>query len=387
MHVLNLYTTTVNFDFLASLTTQHLVVLISFALFFIIQLTYYTTLFSRIAFYKKNNKSLTNNEAQKGVSVVICVRNESERLKEILPCILEQNCLKYEVIVVNNCSTDDSEDVLNLLKIDYPNLVSRTIELDKIFAHNNSMAWGVGFKAAKYDWIVLTDINCYPQNNNWLSSLQKNFNDNTEVVLSYTDITQNKLLRADNFLNALYYLSKARAKKPYMGTGTNLAFHKSLFFNNRGFHAQLKLYDKADSIFINSIVTAKNTVVDLSSDTINKSSLKISFKEWRLKCRDEYHSRRLFRAGTRYTGCAEMVTRVIFYVMFVIAFIYSLPIQWAWIMVLSMFGMRLIIQILIFAKVQKRLKEKGILFASLFWDIISPIVYLPIIMLSKKGRG
>ena len=374
-----------NLDFLKLLALDQQIILAAFVLFFLIQIIYYFTVFSRVAFYKHKGANVSE-VSQDGISVVICAHNESEKLEELLPKVLEQGHPLFEVIVINDCSTDNSDDVLNMLSTSYPNLVVRTIHLDEIFSHNNSMAWGVGIRAAQYEWIVLTDVNCYPDDENWLGTLQQNFTKETEVVLSYTHIQNNTLLRAGNFADTLHYLSTACAHKPYTGSGENLAFRKSLFFENKGFHALLKLYDKADRIFINSVATAKNTVVDLTPGAINSSTLKISFKDWRLKRRDEIRSQRLFRKGTQYKGCFELVSRSLFYLLFIAALVFILDIQWAWITVLSLFVVRLFVQILIYSKAQKRLKEKGLLLISILWDIISPLIYLPIILLSKIER-
>jgi glycosyltransferase involved in cell wall biosynthesis len=375
----------VNLDFLSLLSIEQQIIISCFVLFFIIQAVYYCAVFIRVAFYRAKSTNLSD-LSQEGISVVICAHNESEKLEKLLPKILKQGHPAFEVIVVNHRSTDDSADVLNLLKLTYDNLIIRTIELDEIFTHNNAMAWGIGIKAAQYEWIVLTDINCYPENENWLMALRQNFGKKIDIVLSYTRIQRHKLVRADNFFDALSYLSKACAGKPYAGSGSNIAFRKDLFFNNRGFHPQLKLHDKADRIFANTVCKKANTSVDLGFESVNRSSLRLSFKEWMRKRRDELRSQRLFRPGTKNVGYFELVSRAFYYALFIVALICSLDVQWAWITVLSVFAARLIMQIIIFIKAQKQLKEKGLLFTSLYWDIVSLFLYLPIIILSKRER-
>lgn len=367
------------------ITTFQLVVLSLFAIAFVIQLVYYFGLFGRVAFYKRKVADL-NNVSQEGVSVVICAKNESDKLRQLLPKILEQGHPVFEVVVVNNCSTDESDEVLAVLKQKYNHLVIRNIELDKIFVHNNAMAWGLGIKAAKYDWVVLTDANCFPANENWLAALQQNFRKGIDVVLSYTSMQKNRFVRADNCYDALYYLSKALAGKPYTASGTNLAFRKHLFFDNPQFYGSLKVRDKGDRVFVNSIVKPDNTAIDLSYDAVNTSTLKLNFEEWHLKRRDEIRSQRLFRKGEQYAGFAELLARAVFYALFVVALIYTLNVEWAWIAVVSAFGVRLCTQVLIFVKAQKRFKEKGLLFMSLMWDVLSLITYIPVLIASRVQR-
>jgi poly-beta-1,6-N-acetyl-D-glucosamine synthase len=53
------------------------------------------------------------------VSVIICARNEAENLERNLPSFLTQDYPDYEVVVVNDCSTDTTEDVLMNLKMKF----------------------------------------------------------------------------------------------------------------------------------------------------------------------------------------------------------------------------------------------------------------------------
>ncbi|MFD2145881.1 glycosyltransferase [Mucilaginibacter antarcticus] len=66
-------------------------------------------------------------EANVPISVIISARNESKNLEEYLPYILEQNYPDFEVVVVNDCSSDDSYEVLEQMQVAYPNLKIVTI--------------------------------------------------------------------------------------------------------------------------------------------------------------------------------------------------------------------------------------------------------------------
>ena len=54
------------------------------------------------------------------VSVIICARNEEANLREFLPAVLEQDYPGYEVIVVNDCSDDESFEILGEYLKKYP---------------------------------------------------------------------------------------------------------------------------------------------------------------------------------------------------------------------------------------------------------------------------
>ena len=83
----------------------NLSILILFSLTALIQIIYYLFIFSRFIFYK----TIIKTNDQKPVSIVICAKNEAENLEKYLPLILEQKYSKYEVVVVNDCSEDETE--------------------------------------------------------------------------------------------------------------------------------------------------------------------------------------------------------------------------------------------------------------------------------------
>ena len=58
-------------------------------------------------------------------SILITVYNQANELRDNLPAYLTQQYEQgYEVIVIDESSSDESPDVLKLLKKDYPRLYS-----------------------------------------------------------------------------------------------------------------------------------------------------------------------------------------------------------------------------------------------------------------------
>ena len=105
------------------------VLIIGFIICTIIQLGFWWGLFSKLAFHKNPiNKGVSHingeNKTEKPVSIVICARNEAENLAKFLPRILSQNYQLYEVIVVNDNSTDTTGDIL--IPVSYTHLTLPT---------------------------------------------------------------------------------------------------------------------------------------------------------------------------------------------------------------------------------------------------------------------
>ena len=91
-----------------------------------IQIFYY--LFFYLSVHLK--KPYENKGPQQPVSIIICARNEAENLKTFLPSILEQDYPDYEVIVVNDCSEDNSYIILGEFLLKYPHLRVSTVNKD-----------------------------------------------------------------------------------------------------------------------------------------------------------------------------------------------------------------------------------------------------------------
>jgi len=228
----------------------------------IIQIIYYLLIFLRIIIYKQS----TNEEINEPVSVIICARNEAENLQKFLPTILEQKYSNFEVIVVNDSSTDDTDVVLRKFQNSYPNLYVTYIDRDLDYKHGKKLAVTIGLKAAKNDLVLFTDADCIIDSNLWIENMQKMFTPKTKIVLGYGGYIKergllNKMIRYDTLFVAIQYFSYALIGMPYMGVGRNMAYRKSLFFENKGFASHLKIVSGDDDLFVNENATKKNTKI------------------------------------------------------------------------------------------------------------------------------
>ena len=126
-------------------------------------LFYYFYFFIRLIFYKKKNTRFIQ-----PVSIIICAKNELDNLKKNLPLILEQNYVDFEVIVVNDQSTDESKFFLEKLAQKHKNLI--IVEIDDFVTHRvgKKFALTLGVKTATHEHLLLTDADCYPNSKDWI---------------------------------------------------------------------------------------------------------------------------------------------------------------------------------------------------------------------------
>lgn len=159
-----------------------------------------------------------------------------------MPKILNQAYPEFEVIVVNDDSTDDSKDILSVLETQYKNLYHTYVPEGSRNLSHKKLALTLGIKAARYDIVVFTNANCDPRNNEWLATIARNFVPGIDIVLGYTAIERKEKEKFsfwycsyDQLLFSIRYLSFALINRPYMGVSSNMAYRKELFFKNKGF--------------------------------------------------------------------------------------------------------------------------------------------------------
>jgi poly-beta-1,6-N-acetyl-D-glucosamine synthase len=339
----------------------------------LVQLVYYLAIYIRIPNFTKRKPEYAS--IQEPLSVIICARNEYDNLENHLPIILEQDYPNYEVIVVDDCSVDDTDKLLERLQAKYPHLRTTQIKNDEKFTHGKKLALTIGVKDATHDLLVLTDADCVPNSKNWLASIQRNFTPQTEIVLGYGAYYNvkgflNKLIRFDTATIAMQYLSFALIGRPYMGVGRNLAYRKSLYTKQKGFAAHYHVLSGDDDLFINAAANRKNTRVEFSKDSHTLSVPKKKFKYWLNQKRRHLSTGNMYKFADKLLLGIEISSRFIFYLSCLLMLVNPA----SWMLGVAAFMIRLIVQLSVLNGVFKRFNEKKLVFLSILFDIVLPLI-------------
>jgi biofilm PGA synthesis N-glycosyltransferase PgaC len=340
---------------------------------FIIQSAYWSLVFSRILFYKP----VRSNINKFPVSVIICARDEEANLRANLPLILDQDYPEYEVIVVNDASADETEGLLNDLQRQYSYLHSTFIRESDHIREGKKLALTVGIKAAKHDWLLLTDADCSPATNQWIYFMQRNFTGNNQIVLGYGGYRRGKGLvnlvsRYEAFFIALQYLGMSLAGHTYMGTGRNLAYRRALFFENKGFAAHYDLASGDDDLFINEVGRKANTMIEIRPESFTWSDTEKNWKDWYYQKKRHLTTGSRYRFGTKIVVGLELMSRMLFYP----AFVVLIASQVLTVYVLGLFIFRMLLTSVIIKLGMGRLHEKYLLLPSPLLDFALPWVHL-----------
>ncbi|MEN8156231.1 MAG: glycosyltransferase [Bacteroidota bacterium] len=356
---------------MGSLGVGEWILLALFISSFIVQSTRYLSVYLRLPMYKPPNKK----DGGKGVSVLICARNEADNLEQFLPAVLTQEFPEFEVVVVNDCSTDHTEEVLVRLTARYKQLRFTTIQTDASFRRGKKLALAVGLKSANYEHVLLTDADCYPASSHWLKNMVSHLDKEKEIVLGYGRYEKRKgmlnaLIRYETVFTAIHYLSYALKGKPYMGIGRNLGYKKALFFSKRGFSNHYHIASGDDDLFVNQHANRKNTAIEIEAESHTVSTPETTLSSWirqkqrHLTAGSYYNSWSRLRIGT------EMASRLLLYATFITLCFNPV---WRWV-VLILFGIFQVIRTTVFNLGMRRLNEKQLLLPSFLFDPVLPLL-------------
>lgn len=344
------------------------------ALFILFQVSFFIQLYflvsdqSVLASYKPREKV---KKVSVPISVIISARNEANNLRENLPAILEQKYPDFEVVVVNDCSFDSSDLVLEELAKAWPHLKIVTITEHARFKTGKKFALTLGIKAAKNEHLLFTDADCKPSSPNWITRMASNFKGKVQIVLGYSPYTRtanflNPFIRFETIKTAVNYLSAALNGDAYMGIGRNLAYTKTLFFGAKGFAAHMHVLSGDDDLFVNQNATPANTAIEMHPEAFVYTEAKTTLPDWFRQKRRHFGVGNLYKSRHRKLLSLDALSGFLFYVLFVLCLVFNFEPLLA----LGIFIFRLIFQVIIYRKTFSKLDGRQFIWYLPLFDMV-----------------
>ena len=354
-------------------------------------LLFFTFAFAKLPQRKPKHGLGPSEQILPSVSVIVCAKNEAENLRLYVPKLLAQKYPDFEIILINDASSDETEEVIEAFVKEAPNVKQVNVENIEAFWGNKKYALTLGIKAATHNHLLFIDADCYPTSETWIREMAGMFSHKKSLVLGYGGYEKvknswlNVLIRYETVLTAMQYMSYAMVGKPYMGVGRNLAYTRELFFEQRGFINHMKIQSGDDDLFVNEAGTKENTAVLYNPDGYTISDPKRTLREW-------YTQKRRHVNVSKYYTFSDKVLLGLFYLSQLLFFILAgilLLNQHRWEVVLVIIGSRYLFAWIAIAGSANKLKEKDVAYLFPFHELFLILFQLGIFsanLISKPNR-
>ncbi len=233
-----------------------------------------------------DNVDVSTTDAPK-VSVIVYSHNAAQALPDIIHSLAIQDYPDFEIIVVDDGSTDNSADILERLATEEPRLHHTFVPENSINLSRRKLALTLGIKAATGKIILTTDATCSICSDKWIALMTRHFNNPaTDLVLGYAAPTESRspgrLYRTFDFtMTSAQWLASATSGHPFRGDSRNMAYRRDIFFEHKGFGSNIWTHYGEDDLFISDFANGSNTTVEASSlAMIHLSAESCGHKAW-----------------------------------------------------------------------------------------------------------
>ncbi len=188
------------------------------------------------------------------LSVVIPFRNESGRLPFLLEALKHQTMdpATFEVILVDDFSTDDTSTLIQNPEVNYPLLYLNLRDTGGMPGKKSAIT--LGARKARHPYILVTDADCLPDKN-WIASYNRMFAEDQYffiaglVKLKTTTHPVSAIEALDFYGLVATSAGAAKLGIPFMCNGANMAFNKEVFLSTGSFDKHMHI-SSGDDVFL-----------------------------------------------------------------------------------------------------------------------------------------
>lgn len=219
---------------------------------------------NKTLFFDAETTPTQQESAQDKPSVVICCRNEAHHLPALIDALKSQSCKSYELIWVNDHSTDQTQEVLEKSLVHFTD--AKIIQSP---VPGKKQAQRAGILAAKGEFIITTDADCVPAST-WIETMV-NFQSQQQADLIIAPV---KFYRGKSLFTRIQQLEfatlvgsgmgAAGAAMPVFCNAANMAFTKQAWLDSAG-DLHEEVFSGDDVFLLHSIKKRKGKVAVLKS--------------------------------------------------------------------------------------------------------------------------
>jgi len=181
------------------------------------------------------------NHAFPTVSVIVCARNEEQRLPRLLQALAQQNypANKLEICLVDDRSTDRTGELIAAFAAEHSNVTP--LRIDDTLPHfaPKKRAIDTAIRRTTGEIILLTDADAEPAPL-WIQEMARAFTQETAMVCGYSPYAPRKtfwqkILALEYFSHAAVAAGGIGHGRPLTCTGSNMAYRRDAYFRIGGF--------------------------------------------------------------------------------------------------------------------------------------------------------
>ena len=203
------------------------------------------------------------------VTILITAHDNLPELERNLHTFLEQKYpADYQVVVVCQSSDGETIDFLKRQSSENPHLYYTFIPESSRYMSRKKLQITVGVKAAKYEWILLTEPACMACSEDWLASMTRQCQEPNHLILGYvsTEESCKSVRRFDMIRKAYYLFRRAQRSYGYRTNMPNVIFRKSDFMREQGYQGNLEYVRGEYDFLVNKYAAFGDTAVELDCD-------------------------------------------------------------------------------------------------------------------------
>ncbi|GHC55849.1 glycosyltransferase [Ulvibacter litoralis] len=320
------------------------------------------------------------------ISLIVCAKNEAENLKNNIPLWLAQAYPNFEIILINDASSDDTLEIMEQFAAENDCIQIVNVKNNEAFWGNKKYALTLGIKRAKNKRMLFTDADCKPASNNWLALMAGSFTEEKELVLGYGAYEKapgllNSLIRYETLLTAVQYFSYAKVGMPYMGVGRNLAYTSNLYYANNGFMSHIKIPSGDDDLFVNEAATSKNTALCYSENAFTYSLPKKTWKSWFIQKKRHVSTAKLYKPTHKFLLGTYYFLNLLFWIVAAASFVFL-----DWKIPAILISFRFLVQWITIGKAASKLKENNLIPFLPFLDLFLVFIQMSIFISNSVSK-
>ena len=317
------------------------------------------------------------------VSIIIPFRNEEENILTSLKCVENQNYPqeKYEVIYVNDSSTDNSLKILEEA-VTSKNIKVLSVPRNDLERGHKKNAINYGIQNSRGEIIVTTDADC-KFGTEWLNKLISGFDEKTAFISGPVKFSEGENIfeRIQQIEFAGLVLTGAGLignESPVICNAANIAYRRSVFNEVKGFEDNLHLSSGDDELLMQKISSQTNYKVKFCS---NKNAVVVTKPNKTIA--EFIRQRSRWASKSTYYQNKLLISRLVLIYFFYLSLLVMPLISFQlFILALGAFAVKMYVENMVISKGKELLSIKYNLFELLAAEIFQ-IIY--IVVVSIKG--